>query len=140
VKNAKDLANLRKKRKLKRESVIERRKHSPYYQANSYERAKHHIFKLIANRTNQRCSKGKIRAKDLWRMAKKQALCCPISGEKLTRENISLDHIIPIANGGTNALSNLRLVTLKVNTAKHTMSDAEFFSFCQNIVNRNIVG
>lgn len=67
----------------------------------------------------------------------KQALYCPISGEKLTRENISIDHIIPLTKGGTNAVNNLRFVTLKVNTAKHIMSDIEFVSFCQNIVNKN---
>ena len=112
---------------------------SPYYQKKmGYQRYKCHTFGVIAKYTNGRCKIGKVTAQDLWSLAKKQGLHCPISGEKLTTENISIDHIKALSKGGTNALDNLRLVTRAVNTAKHTMSDAEFFSFCQNIVNRHI--
>jgi 5-methylcytosine-specific restriction endonuclease McrA len=124
---------------ISRKKRLERRSKSPYYQKKmGYQRYKCHTFQIIARYANNRCKIGKVKALDLWNLAKKQGLCCPISGEKLTVDNISLDHITPIIKGGTNALDNLRLVTRAVNTAKHTMSDAEFFSFCQNIVNRHI--
>jgi 5-methylcytosine-specific restriction endonuclease McrA len=124
---------------ISREKKMERRSKSPYWQKKmGYQRYKCHTFQLMARHTNRLCKIGKITALDLWSLAKKQGLRCPISGEKLTIENISVDHIIPRSKGGTNILENLRLVTRAVNTAKHTMSDAEFFSFCQNIVNHHI--
>ena len=139
---------LRKKWKLHYEKVVgisrkeklERRSQSPYYQKEmGWQRYKCHIFQIMARYANKRCRVGKVKALDLWSLAKKQELRCPISGEKLNVNNVSLDHITPIIKGGTNTLDNLRLVTRAVNTAKHTMSDAEFFSFCQNIINHNNV-
>jgi 5-methylcytosine-specific restriction endonuclease McrA len=122
-----------------KETKFKRRSKSPYYQKKQgYQRYKCHVFQIMANRCNIRCKISKVKAIDLWRLTKKQGIRCTISGERLTVDNISLDHIIPVSKGGTNALDNLRLVTRAVNTAKHTMSDDEFFLFCQNIVNRNV--
>lgn len=135
-KQRKRYEKIREENRIKR---MMRRSKSPYWQRKSgYQRYKCHTFKTIARYTNKRCKIGKVTAQDLWSCAKKQKLCCPISGEKLTTKNISIDHIIPLSKGGTNTLDNLRLVTRAVNIAKHTMSDAEFLSFCQNIVSRHI--
>jgi 5-methylcytosine-specific restriction endonuclease McrA len=92
------------------------------------------IFKELSRRVNWRCKKGIITPLDLWSIAKKQKLTCPLSGEKITTKNISIDHILPISKGGTNDINNIRLVTFPVNIAKHTMTDAEFIQFCRSIV------
>lgn len=115
-----------------------RRSKSSYWQVSGHQRYKCHYFAYLSRYVNRRCKTGKrVTALDLFGIAKKQELVCPLTGEKLTRNNISLDHITSLTRGGTNSLDNLRFITRQANTAKHTMSDAEFLSFCQNIVNHS---
>lgn len=91
------------------------------------------ILTRMAWRVNGRCKKGSITGFDLWRVAKKQKLMCALTSEKLTAENISVDHIIPKKNGGTNDVSNLRLVTIYANRAKSDLTDKEFLILCENV-------
>ena len=53
---------------------------------------------------------------------------CALTGERLTVDNVSIDHIVPVAKGGTNELSNLRLLTKRVNKALWDSSDEDFIS------------
>lgn len=116
----------------------QRRSRSAYWQVSGYQRYKRRYFSYLARLLRIRCKTGKrVNALELFGIAKKQRLLCPLTGEKLTRNNISIDHIMPLTRGGTNALDNLRFIVRSANTAKHTMSDAEFLSFCQNIVNHS---
>ena len=77
----------------------------------------------------------KVNAFDIWKIAKKQKLICPITGLKLTAENMSADHIIPVSKGGTNLPSNLRLVHKIINHMKNHYSDKQFFDMCSLVVN-----
>lgn len=80
-----------------RKKRLERRSKSPYWQKPmGYQRYKCHILQKMAKFANNRCKIGKVRAIDLFSIAKKQGLRCPISGEFLTADNISLDHITSI--------------------------------------------
>jgi 5-methylcytosine-specific restriction endonuclease McrA len=141
IRHARDLLKRRKKEKekkrLKRLEVLEKRKHSVYWQRKGYDRYfRYSPFKRMAGQSNTRCKKDKINALDLWRLARKQKLMCAITGEKLNAENISLDHIISISKGGTNHITNLQLVTRYSNTIKNSMDMNEFYLFCKNIVDR----
>lgn len=78
--------------------------------------------------------KVKISPIQLWGVLKKQRLRCALSGQKLTIDNISIDHIIPLNDGGSTALANIRFVTKDANKAKGILSDAELLSLCKNIV------
>lgn len=111
-------------------------KNSEYWKREKgYERYyKYRPFRRMAKGTNVRCKKGKITAFQLWCLAKKQKLICPLTKEKLTIENISVDHIIPISKGGTNEISNLQLITFRANVAKNSMTMDEFYLFCRMIV------
>ena len=130
-------AKLKEERRKIRE---QRRANSPYWKIEGWLRYKCRIFKRYANVANNRCKTGrKITALDLFGIAKKQRLICPLTGKKLTRDSISLDHIKPITNGGTNSLDNLRFITRQANVAKHEMSDADFLSFCKDIVNHHVL-
>jgi hypothetical protein len=93
-----------------------------------------HPFIKICNRLLYEKKMKSITPFDLWKLAKKQKLLCPISKEKLTTENMSIDHKIPLKRGGKNDLSNLQLTTKQVNVAKHTLTDLEFIEFCKKIV------
>ena len=101
-----------------------------------YERYyKHCPFRKMARGAGVRCKKNKITAFQLWCLAKKQKLICPLTKERLTIENISLDHKIPISKDGTNDISNLQLVTRQSNVIKNNMTMEEFYLFCKNVVN-----
>jgi 5-methylcytosine-specific restriction endonuclease McrA len=54
--------------------------------------------------------------------------------EKLTNENISVDHIIPKSKGGSNKKENIRLVHKDANLAKRALSDAEFLGLCRQVI------
>jgi 5-methylcytosine-specific restriction endonuclease McrA len=116
---------------------FERKKNSVYWQRQGYNRYfKYSPFKRLASHSNNRCKKGKVKSFELWCLAKKQKLICPLTGEKLTIKNISVDHKIPISKGGTNNISNLQLITRRANTIKNSMNMNEFYLFCKNIVDR----
>lgn len=101
-----------------------------------YERYfKHRPFRKMAKFANKRCKSGKTTALELWSLAKKQKLICALTGDKLTTENVSLDHIIPQSKGGTNDITNLQLVTHHANTIKNDMSMNEFYLFCKKVAN-----
>jgi 5-methylcytosine-specific restriction endonuclease McrA len=70
-------------------------------------------------------SEGDFRA-----MLIEQRGLCAVSGLRLTPENVSVDHIIPVSKGGTHDMSNLRLVVWSVNEAMGTREDAEFIHLC----------
>jgi len=141
IRHAKDLLKRKEKSRQNRLMVLEKRKQSPYWQRNKYERYyQYRPFKRLANQCNKRCKLDRVRAKQIWSLAKKQKLICAITGEKLTRDNVSLDHKIPISKGGTNNIGNLQLVTRHSNTIKNNMSMNELISFCQNIISRHAPG
>lgn len=126
----------KEKQRLNRLLVLEKRKQSPYWQRNPYERYyKHSPLKKLARWSSYR-SRPAIKSFDLWKLAKKQKLICVLTGEKLTFENISLDHIIPVSKGGTNNISNLQLVTRHANTIKNNMNMDELLLLCRKIVER----
>lgn len=118
----------------------ERRSKSSYWQKSVYHRFCHKFFRQLAGRLNNRCkTQGRVTALQLYSIAKKQRMICPLTGEKLTRNNISLDHIKPVTHGGTNALDNLRFITKAANVAKHTMTDAELVKLCESILHNTNV-
>jgi 5-methylcytosine-specific restriction endonuclease McrA len=75
-----------------------------------------------------------VRPFDLWKIAKRQKMKCPISGRMLTTENVSIDHILPLIRGGKNELSNLQLTTKEANQAKHTLTQEELIQLCKDIL------
>jgi 5-methylcytosine-specific restriction endonuclease McrA len=72
----------------------------------------------------------KLSATDLLGIAKKQQLICPLTGLKLTAQNISVDHIMAVSKGGSNAPSNIRLVHRIANHMKNHYSDTQFLEMC----------
>lgn len=92
-----------------------------------------HSFRRMMLRANKRC-KEKISSFDIWKIAKNQKLKCALTGDRLTRKNISLDHILAKAKGGKNVPSNLRLVTKDANFLKNTHSDKDLLILCQKVV------
>lgn len=129
---------LRKRREYyykNREIILKKQKNKPRTLVNQYakEYRQKHPFRIMANMTNSRCNE-KITATELFGIAKQQKLVCALTGDKLTRSNISLDHIIPRSLGGKNVKSNVRLITLQANMAKGNLLDANFIDLCRKVV------
>lgn len=75
-----------------------------------------------------------IKASDLRRLLESQGYSCALTGELLTPETATLDHIVPLARGGDHALENLWVLHARVNTAKGTMLVEEFLEMCRQAV------
>jgi len=67
---------------------------------------------------------------DFFNMLVEQQGRCAVSGLRLTPENVSIDHIVPVIKGGTHELSNLRLVVWDVNQAMNSLDDNRFTRLC----------
>lgn len=92
-------------------------------------------FKRLVEMSNRFFSRDEwLTAIDLFHIAHKQKLICALTGEKLTNENISVDHIVPKSKGGSNKPENIRLVHKDANLARRALSDAEFLNLCRKVV------
>lgn len=140
LKHGENYYSIEKNREKLRQNVRNFRKSNPEkgksYGAKSRARSR---FKKLAEYSNRNFFRKKIKgfykltAFDLWKQAKKQKLICPISGIRLNKENISVDHITPISKNGTNEPNNIRLVHKWVNLMLGIHSDEDFFAMCKTI-------
>ena len=73
--------------------------------------------------------------KELKLLLEKQNYKCSLTGDKLTFNNMELDHIIPSSKKGENELGNVRWITIQANKAKWNFTDKELFNFCNKIIN-----
>ena len=118
-----------------REQILEKQRGKNKTVVNSYQREyrRRHPFRLLCTLTNRGYAE-KIHFRDLFDLAKQQKLRCALTGDKLTRDNISVDHILARANGGRNIISNLRLVTRDANFMKNVHTDSKLLELCRKIV------
>lgn len=102
--------------------------------SNKREHARRRVFWKLAKGTNWRFE-DKLKPFDLWKIARKQKLICALTGERLTRDTISIDHIVPRSKGGKNVPSNIRFTTRDINWFRRTMTDADLLEMCKKVVN-----
>jgi hypothetical protein len=67
-------------------------------------------------------------------MLERQQYRCALSGRKLTPQTASLDHIVPIRDGGAHVLENAQVLDNQVNRAKGSLTTAEFIRLCREVV------
>lgn len=103
------------------------------WKTSGYKRHRTQVFKRLAKNVNAYYPDNSIQPIDLFRIAKRQRLLCPFTGQKLTQDNMSVDHVVPKSKGGLNIPSNIRLVIKPVNIARQNMTDLEFYTLCQNV-------
>lgn len=101
-------------------------------------RYKRQIFRNMAKEANRSVKRletpVQLKPFDLWKLAKKQKCKCSLTGQSLTKDNVSLDHIQAVSLGGNNNIENLRLVVKRVNIAKQNMTDQEFIQLCKSVI------
>lgn len=94
-----------------------------------------HPFKRMLKAVKKRGKiEGELKPIDFWKLAKLQKMICPLTGRRLSSENISVDHIVPLSKGGKNLIDNFRLVDKHANLARLNYTDEEFFQLCQDII------
>lgn len=71
--------------------------------------------------------------KELARLYRGQKGHCALSGRKLQKGLIHLDHIVPLSKGGTDEIENLRWVCKDANLAKRALTDNEFIQLCCDV-------
>lgn len=78
--------------------------------------------------------KDRVRPNDIVRILESQQYRCAYTGDELTPDNVSADHLVPVAMGGAHGIENIRLVIRDVNRMKGTMSLDEFVALCRKVV------
>ncbi len=76
-------------------------------------------------------------AKDLLAKIESQGFRCALSGLPITPETASLDHIVPVSEGGSHSVANLQWVHTSVNVMKARLSQMEFIETCKKVAARN---
>jgi hypothetical protein len=87
-------------------------------------------LKSIKDIKPKRTTEQSATSSELMAMLKRQKYKCALSGAKLKPETAQLDHVEPLAEGGTNNIENLQWLDGQVNKAKGTMSQADFVRMC----------
>lgn len=85
--------------------------------------------------TEERDRTEKITTSALRQLLVKQNYRCALTGWDLRPENASVDHVQPLARGGTNTIGNIQIVHGDANRAKGVMSQAEFLALCRAVTN-----
>ena len=75
-----------------------------------------------------------VSRQQLERILKAQKYRCFLTGRPLTPSDVSVDHLVPLSRGGSQDVSNLRLVTRGANHAKSNLLLQEFVELCRDVV------
>ena len=71
--------------------------------------------------------------KDIRNILEAQEYRCALTGEELNPDHASLDHIVPVSQGGGHDKHNLQILTSQVNAMKGVMSNEEFIAVCRRV-------
>ena len=74
---------------------------------------------------------GSVTGTQLRIILDRQEYRCAMTGEPLTPENTSLDHINPLRRGGNHSADNIQFVLPEINRMKGTMPREEFVRMCR---------
>lgn len=77
---------------------------------------------------------GRVTRKQLMDLLQEQNYRCALTGVELTPETASVDHKIPLQQGGNHSIANLHIVEHRINWAKGTMTVEEFLEMCRRVV------
>lgn len=136
---SKKILDRRKRQQTRYERIRQTDKYKAERRRMSKERYwKNPLKRLIKAIRKQGKVDGDIKAFDFWKLAKRQKLTCPLTGRRLSSQNVSVDHIVPLSKGGTNRIDNFRLVDKHANFARLNYTDEQFFELCRDVTNFQI--
>lgn len=85
-----------------------------------------YIARSKARNAQRRGAGGTFNADDIAAIMKRQRSRCAYCQVKLTSKTKTIDHIVPVARGGTNAPSNLQITCMPCNRRKSARCPTEF--------------
>ena len=77
---------------------------------------------------------GAVTAANILRLLECQNYRCALTGRRLTPEVASLDHVVPVRDGGEHRIENSQVLHKDVNRAKSTMTSEQFIQLCREVV------
>lgn len=77
---------------------------------------------------------GAINIANVLRLLEWQDYRCALTGRMLTPETASLDHIVPVRDGGQHIIDNVQVLHKDVNRAKSTLNHEQFVQLCREVV------
>jgi hypothetical protein len=78
--------------------------------------------------------RGPINIASVLRLLEWQQYRCALTGRMLAPETASLDHIVPVREGGQHVIENVQVLHKEVNRAKSTLSHDKFIKLCREVV------
>lgn len=90
-------------------------------------------IKKLLPKEKRSTRKSEINAKALLQLLEKQNYRCALSGVVLNPDDCSLDHIVPVSEGGTDHIDNLQWVSREINRSKGCMDNNEFILMCKRV-------
>ena len=140
---AKAKKSMAKRRREKQGEVLNKQRE--YYHKKGKHREKAYYEEMKANdpwrwraRNCRRNASTEITEEWLRRAFKEQGGVCALSGRNICVRTFHVDHIVPKAAGGSDCLSNLRLVCEEANLAKSGLTDEQLISLCEDILKKQI--
>lgn len=77
---------------------------------------------------------GSVTTSNVLQLLEWQGYRCALTGRPLTPQTASLDHVIPVRNGGEHTIENVQVLHKEVNRAKSTMTHHQFIQMCREVV------
>jgi len=76
---------------------------------------------------------GRISLDRLRTLLAKQDHRCALTGRVLTPSTLSLDHIMPVSQGGGHVIENAQFLDKEVNRAKGALTNEKFIALCREV-------
>jgi hypothetical protein len=80
---------------------------------------------------------GKISVNNVLELLRWQNFRCALTGRVLSPDEASLDHIIPVRDGGEHVIENTQILHRDVNRAKSVLPNEVFITMCREVVAHN---
>lgn len=79
---------------------------------------------------------GSVTTANVLQLLEWQGYRCALTGRPLTPETASLDHVVPVRDGGEHTIENVQVLHKDVNRAKSTMTHQQFIKLCREVVDQ----
>ncbi len=76
---------------------------------------------------------GKITSPNVFALLEYQNYRCALTGRSLTPQEASLDHIVPVRDGGEHLIENTQVLHRDVNRAKSVFPNETFIQMCKEV-------
>jgi 5-methylcytosine-specific restriction endonuclease McrA len=77
---------------------------------------------------------GSVSTGNVLTLIERQDYRCALTGRTLKPGTMSLDHVLPLSQGGAHAIENVQVLEKEVNRAKGVLTNEQFIALCRAVV------